>query len=104
LNSEVGIFGLKLVVVGCLEGQFDVAESQSNYYKKGQDTNGTQAVQHASRQLQLTEPSAGVRDDNKGIKALAHSLLHLSSREGQSPLKFHIYLNKKDLMAINRLN
>jgi hypothetical protein len=48
-------------------------------------------IYRSDRQLQLVEDADGVRNDDKGIKALAHSLLNFEFSEGQSPFKFALF-------------
>jgi len=51
LNFEIDVFDLQLIVIGSFESHFDVAESQSNCGKNGENAEGDNAVQKASWKL-----------------------------------------------------
>src|SRR5213594_169005 len=73
LNLKVGVFCLKFLVVGRLEGHLDVAESKTDRHEKAEQANGSEDMKDARGQLQLPQPRTSVRHNNKGIKALGHS-------------------------------
>ena len=54
LDFQIGIFRLKFVVVGGLEGHLDIAESQGDCDEEAEHSNTGQNVQDARWQLELS--------------------------------------------------